>query len=84
MANLRTGKVVHYYDKIGVAVIDLNKKLTVGERIKFVRQGKELFQQEVVSMQYEHKKINSAKKGESVGLQVEQKVKKGTEVYQVD
>jgi len=84
MANLKVGKVVHYYDKIGVAVVDLDKKLTVGDRIKFVRRGTDLFEQEVSSMEFEHRKIDSAKKGESVGMRVDQKVKKGVEVYKVE
>jgi len=84
MANLKVGKVVHYYEKIGVAVVDLNKKLKVGDRIKFVRGGADLFEQEVCSMEFEHKKIDSAKKGESVGMKVDQKVKNGVEVYKIE
>ncbi len=28
------GKVIHYYDKIGVAVIKLDKPLKVGDKVK--------------------------------------------------
>jgi len=84
MANIKIGKISHYYDKIGVAVIDVFKKLSVGDKIKFVRKGEDLFEQEVDSIEYEHKKIDSAKKGDSVGLKVAQPLKPGVEVYKVE
>jgi putative protease len=83
MANLKVGLVTHYYDKIGVAVIELNANLASGERIKFVRGGEDLFEQNIDSMQVEHKKLDSAKKGDIVGLKTEQEVKEGAEVYKV-
>ena len=83
MANLKVGRVTHYYDKIGVAVIELNANLASGERIKFVRGGEDLFEQNIDSMQVEHKKLDSAKKGDIVGLKTEQEVREGAEVYKV-
>ena len=83
MANLKVGRVTHYYDKIGVAVIELNANLASGERIKFVRGGEDLFEQNIDSMQVEHKKLDSAKKGDIVGLKTEQEVKEGAEVFKV-
>ena len=84
MADTKIGKISHYYDKIGVAVIDVEKKLTVGDKIKFVHKGEDLFEEVVESIEYEHKKIESAKKGESVGLKVIQPVKEGVEVFKVE
>ncbi len=84
MADLKVGKVAHYYDKIGVAVVDLSKKLAVGDRIKFVKEKVDLFEQEVVSMEFDHKKADSAKKGDCVGMKVDQPVKKGVEVYKIE
>ncbi len=83
MADLKIGKVTHYYDKIGVAVVELDAKLANGEKIKFVRGGEDLFEQTVESIQVEHEKIDSAKKGDVVGLKVEQEVKEDAEVYKV-
>lgn len=83
MADMKVGKVSHYYDKIGVAVIDLETKLAVGDRIRFVLGEDDLFEQEVNSLEAEHKKINSAGKGESVGVKAEQKVKEGAKVFKV-
>lgn len=76
------GKVIHYYDKIGVAVVKLNGTLKVGDKIKLVR-GENEFTQEVTSMQIEHENIESAKKGDEVGLKVDQATKDSAEVYQV-
>lgn len=83
MTNLKVGRVTHYYDKIGVAVMELDGNLASGERIKFVRGGEDMFEQVVDSMQVEHNKVDSAKKGDIVGLKTDQEVKEGAEVYKV-
>lgn len=82
----KVGRVSHYYNKIGVAVIDLEGSLRVGDTIKFVRGGEDLFQQEVTSMQLEHKAVEVAGNGDSIGVQTDQEVKNGAEIYllQVD
>ncbi len=79
----KVGKVTHYYDKIGVAVVELIADLSVGERIRFSRGGEDLFEQVVESMQVEHNKIQSAKKGDIVGLKVDKPVREGTEIFKV-
>ena len=77
------GKVTHYFGNIGVAVIDLSGKLKAGETIRIVG-GETDFTQTVGSMEVEHEKIKEAKKGDSVGLKVEQKVRDGYKVYKVE
>jgi len=79
----KIGKVTHYYDKIGVAIVELAGQLSVGDKIKFVRGGEDLFEQNVDSIQIEHEKKESAKKGEVVGLKIEKEVKEGAEVFKV-
>lgn len=75
------GKVVHYYDKLGVAIVDLTKGgLKVGMELKFKR-GDEEFTQKVESLQVDHKEVESVKKGDSFGLKVDQPTKVGTRVY---
>ena len=83
MADKRIGKVKHYFDKIGVAAVVFESKLSVGDKIKFAKNGKELFQQEVTSIQKEHESITTVKKGDDVGLKVDQPVKEGTEIYKI-
>ena len=80
---LKIGKVTHYYDKIGVAIIELDANLANGDKIKFVRGGEDLFEQEVKSMQIEHDKVDSAKKGDVVGLKADKEIKDGAEVFKV-
>ena len=83
MADLKIGKVTHYYDKIKVAIIELASNLGVGDKIKFVRGGEDLFEQDVDSMQIEHESIEKAKKGDVVGLKTDEEVKEGAEVFKV-
>ena len=75
------GKVVHYYDKLGVAIIDLKSGgLKVGDELKF-KKGEEEFTQKVDSLQVDQKAVESVKKGDSFGLKVDQPTKPGTEVF---
>lgn len=84
MAGVKVGQVTHYYDKIGVAVLELTDTLHTGDKIKFVRGGEDLFEQTVSSMQLEHEELEEAKSGQAIGLKVEQPVKEGAEVYKED
>ncbi len=74
------GKITHFYDKIGVAVVALDKKLKVGDKIK-IGKNDELVEQEVKSIQIEHEKLTEAKKGQEIGLKVKGKVREGDLVY---
>jgi len=82
MADIKVGTITHFYDKIGVAVINVLAPLKVGDRIKISGHDKE-FEQEIASLQVEHQNIDQAKKGDNVGMKVDQPVKDGDEVYKV-
>jgi putative protease len=78
-----TGKVTHYYGKIGVAIIELSGALKVGEKIKI--QGKHgEFEQPVDSIQIEHETVQQAKAKDVVGVKVAQKVDEGSVVSLVE
>ena len=77
----KIGTVIHYYDKIAVAVVLLNDKLEVGDKIKFTRGGEELFDEIVESMQIDHKQVKSGKNGDEVAIETKEKVRDGAEVY---
>ena len=83
MTDIRVGEVTHFYDKINVAILELTADLSKGDKIKFVRGGEDLFEQEVESMQIEHDKLDSAKKGDVIGLKVNEILKEGAEVFKV-
>jgi translation elongation factor EF-1alpha len=68
---------------LGVAIIDLDGTISVGDSIKFVRGGEDLFEQKVESIQIEHEKKDTAGKGDVVGLKAREAVKEGTEVYKI-
>lgn len=73
------GKVIHFYDKISVAVVRLEKELAVGDTIQ-VKTKTGDFEQKVDSMQVNHEQVLSAKSGEEVAIKTEQKVKEGDSV----
>jgi len=76
------GLVTHYFDHIGVAVINLSTPLKVGDEIR-IKGGEVDFTQTVSSMELEHEKVESVKKGASIGLKVDKKVHEGYKVYKV-
>ncbi|HUV43009.1 MAG TPA: translation elongation factor-like protein [Patescibacteria group bacterium] len=81
MANTKLGTITHYYDKIGVGVVDVLASIKVGDKVKIT--GSNEFEQEITSMQIEHENIDSAKKGDQIGLKIDQSVKEGDELYKV-
>ena len=77
------GKITHYFSNIGVCVIDLLSILKEGDTIRIVGGENTDFTQAVDSMQVEHEKVKKAKKGDSVGLKIKEKVREGYKVYKV-
>ncbi len=76
------GKVRHYFSKIGVAVIELDGQLKVGDEISIEGTATNVTQK-VDSMQIEHKPVTEAKKGEAVGMKVVDKVREGDMVFRL-
>ncbi len=76
------GKITHYFGKIGVGIIELSDTLQVGDRIR-IAGGETEFEQTVDSMEIDHKKVDTAKAGDAIGLKVEQKVREGYKVYKL-
>ena len=74
------GKITHYYSGIGVAIIELEDKLNVGDTIH-IKGASTDFEQPIDSMQIEHKNIDKAKKGDAIGVKVSEKVREGDLVY---
>ncbi len=76
------GAITHYFGNIGVAVIKLTDTLKVGDTVRVVG-GEVDFNQEVKSMEFDHQKVNEAKKGSDVGMEVKEKVREGYKVYKI-
>ena len=83
MEEKKIGEVTHYWSKIGVAGIKLTDTLSVGDTIR-IRGATTDFEQIVSSMQIEHENIETAKKGQEIGLKVKEKVRIGDTVYKVE
>ncbi len=79
MADTKVGNITHYYDKIGVAVVDVLAPISVGDKIKIT--GSNEFKQEVASMQIEHKNVQKVKKGDQIGMKMDKPVKEKDEIF---
>jgi len=73
------GKVIHFYDRIGVAIIELASPLRVGDTVTF-RHGDSETTEAVTSLQIDHAPVEKAKKGDQVGMKVGGEMKEGTVV----
>ena len=75
------GHITHYFSKISVAVVEITGgSLKVGETIHIKGHTTD-FSQAVESLQEEHQQVMEAKKGDSVGMKVEEPVRQGDIVY---
>jgi len=74
------GEVTHFYGGLGVAIVKFNKTVSVGEAIRFKGATTD-FKEIIKSMQFDHKEINKAKKGQEVGIRVKDKVRDGDKVF---
>jgi len=78
----RVGKIMHYFDRIGVAVIELEGNLSEGDSLSIEKDGN-AFEQKAASMQIDRKPVKSAGKGEAIGMKVLQAARPGAEVYRI-
>ncbi len=80
MANAKVGRITHFYDKIGVAVVEVLKAIKVGDTVKISGHDQE-FTQTISSMQIEHEQIDKASKGQTVGMKMDKPVKENDELF---
>ncbi len=74
------GKISHYYDRIGVAVVDVESTLKLGDRV-LIKRGKKELKQKIASLQVNRTPIKSANAGETVGLKVDAVVERGATIF---
>ena len=77
---VEVGRITHFFSKIDVAVIELKAALCVGDTIA-VKGPTTDFEQRVDSMQIEHKNVQRAEPGQSIGLKVMQRVRETDIVF---
>jgi putative protease len=83
MEEQEIGYVSHYFDHISVAAVEItNGTVEVGDTLHFMGHTTD-FQMKVESMQIEHESVSSAKKGDSIGLKVNEKVRINDKVFKI-
>ena len=82
MAEKLIGKVESYFSHVEVAAIKLEAPLSKGDTIHIKGHTTD-FQQTVDSMQINKKDVEKAKKGDSVGIKVQDKVRPNDQVFKV-
>lgn len=76
------GKVTHYYTNIGVAIIELSNNINKGDTVRFKGHSSD-FTQTVESIQVEHEQVETAGKGEVIGIKVDEHAREGDVVYRI-
>jgi translation elongation factor EF-1alpha len=66
------GKITHYYDRLGVAIVELADSLRVGDKIKIEKNNGDAFEQQVLSIHKNYEPAESAGEGDVIGLKVDQ------------
>ena len=74
------GKVLHYFDKLGVANVKISSQLKVGDKIVIIGKTTGIIKSIVKSMERLKKSVKKAKKGQEVGIKLP-KVRKNDEIY---
>lgn len=83
MKDQEIGYVSKYFGQISVAAIEITAgKLNVGDTIKVKGHTTDLTEK-VQSMQIEHETVENAKKGDSIGIKVTDKVRRKDKVFKI-
>ena len=82
MKEERIGIVSHYFSKIGVASVDLEGELAMGDTIHIKGHTTD-FAQKIESIQIENKNVKHAKKGDDVAIKVKETAREHDIVYKV-
>lgn len=78
----RIGEVTHYYNKINVAVIQLDETLHKEDRLHFLGAHTD-FAQAVESIQVEHEAVDQVDAGGEAAVKVEKRVRRGDSVFRL-
>ena len=81
MEEKEIGQITHYFGHVDVGIIEISQgELKIGDKI-VIRGHTTKLEEVVESMQIEHEKVETAKKGDSVGIKVKERVRTGDKVY---
>jgi hypothetical protein len=79
---LEIGKVIHYYNHLGVAVLELVEELKLGDKVHFVGISTD-FVQRVTSMEVDHHTVLWVKPGDNMAIKVVRPVHVHDVVYRI-
>ena len=82
MEETEIGEVTHFFGKLSVGVIKLTGDLKTGDKIH-VKGATTDFEQNVDSMQINHKEIQEAKPGDDIGMKLADNAREGDKVFKV-
>ena len=78
------GKIKNFYKKIKVAELLIeNKPLKVGDEIIIIGNKTGAINQNIISMEIKHKKIKTAKKGQSIAIKLNKIARENDKVFVV-
>lgn len=82
MENQKIGEVIHYFDKISVAVIRLDDSLSIGDDVKIKGSTTDV-EQSIASMQIDKVDVERCDAGQEVAIKVDGRVREGDEVFRI-
>ena len=83
MKEKEIGYVSNYFGKLSVAAIEITDgTISVGDTLHFKGHTTD-FNSNVDSIQIEHESVTEAKKGDSIGIKLSEKVRRMDKVYKV-
>ncbi len=78
------GTITHFFDKANVAVVKVQKGALQVNDLVSIEGSETNFRQKITSLQIDHQNVNVARVGQEVGLQVQNIVKEGDQIFRVD
>ena len=83
MKEKEIGFVSNFFRKISVAAVEITSgKISVGDTLHYKGATTD-FKAKLNSIQIEHESVSNAKKGNSIGIKISEKVRKMDKVYKV-
>lgn len=82
----KVGKVINFYKKIGITIVELSGSLTVGDKIKVYKDGECILTQKIEEIIIDQKRVPFAKSKDVVALVLindDQKIQKGAEIFRL-
>lgn len=83
MPEEKIGDVTHFFTDLSVGIIDLSDELEVGDSVRFKGATTD-FEQQIDSMEIDREKVEKAGPGDKIGVEVDQRVREGDEVFKVE